>query len=124
MVKVVNETNDANNLDWINVSESIQDIRFGMKRRLAEFRSRQVVNDEGWMELYFLNNDPARIPNRKALEFHKTACLIWRMAGGAESDEEFCPDDHDTSCVPSDINSKSIHKWIEDSNTTLNIFID
>lgn len=23
-------------------------------------------------------------PNTKALEFHKTACLIWRMTGGAE----------------------------------------
>ena len=31
-------------------------------------------------------------PNVKALEFHKIACLIWRMAGGAEEDEEYCPD--------------------------------
>jgi hypothetical protein len=95
-----------------------------MKRRVSEFRSRQVVNDKGEMELYFINEDPARLPNRKALEFHKTACLIWRMAGGAESDEEYCPSDYDSNCAPSGIKSKIIYKWIEDSNVTLNTFID
>ena len=116
--------NDANNLDWIIASETITDIRSRMKLRVAEFRSRQVVNDEGGMELYFLNNDPARIPNRKALEFHKTACLILRMAAGAEPDKEYCPNYHDTNYVPSDINSKGIHQWIEDSKVTLNTYIN
>jgi hypothetical protein len=46
------------------------------------------------------------------------------MAGGAESDEEYCPNDYDSNCALSGIKSKIIHKWIEDSNVTLNTFID
>jgi hypothetical protein len=47
------------------------------------------------MALYFFQNNPTKLPNRNALEFHKAACLIWRMAGGAETDEEYCSDDED-----------------------------
>jgi hypothetical protein len=35
-------------------------------------------------------------PNSKALEFHKSACLIWKMTGRAETDEELGSDDDET----------------------------
>jgi hypothetical protein len=124
VVKVVNETDDENNFDWIDSYESIIALRTHKLKRNEGFRCRQVLNDKGEMELYFLDDNQARLPNRKALEFHKTSCLIWRMAGGAESDEEYCPNEYDSNRAPSDIKSKSIHKWIEDSNVTSNTFID
>ncbi|KAJ8323127.1 hypothetical protein O5D80_008185 [Batrachochytrium dendrobatidis] len=54
-----------------------------------------------------------------ALEFHKTACLIWRMAGGVESDDEYCPYDDDDGCTPVDYQSKNIEKWMESSATLI-----
>jgi hypothetical protein len=51
------------------------------------------------MVLWFVNNDPALQPNRKALELHKTACLIWRMAGGAEPVDEESSDDEENGPI-------------------------
>ena len=65
------------------------------QNRWVEVDNRQPTNQDGEMELFFLKNDQGLQPNHKALEFHKTACLIWRMAGGAEEEEEHCPDDDD-----------------------------
>jgi hypothetical protein len=68
--------------------------------------------------MYFVLNNPTKLPNRQALEFHKAACLIWRMAGGAESEDEHCPDDDDFRYyVPVDYRSKSIEKWVDSSAT-------
>jgi hypothetical protein len=69
--------------------------RSGWERRWKDIDNRPSTNNDGEMELYFLKNDEGLQPNHKALEFHKTACLIWRMAGGAEEEEEHCPDDDD-----------------------------
>jgi hypothetical protein len=127
IVKVVNETDDKNNekyLEWKRIVRDLKISRQGREEDWLNIDKRQAVDSEGEMELFFLNNNNSRLPNRKALEFHKTACLIWRMAGGAESDEEYCPDDHDTNCVPSDTKSKSIQNWIFDSKVTLNTAID
>ena len=82
--------------------------------------SRLAVETNGEMALYFLIHDQRLQPNRKALEFHKTACLIWRMAGGAESVDEHCSDDEedlgivDTAALKSRFN-------IKDSVETLNV---
>ena len=67
------------------------------------------------MALYFKQNDPKNLPNRKALEFHKTACLIWRMAGGAEEDDDYSEDDYD-DVVDIFVNYQGkddIIKWID-----------
>ena len=65
------------------------------------------------------------MPNLKALEFHKAACLIWRMAGGGESDDEYCPDDDGpVKFVPSGSDAKNVRKWLEDSSETLNTMVD
>jgi len=69
--------------------------------------------------LYFIDNDPVKQPNRKALEFHKAACLIWRMAGGAEPDEE------DSDDEPGPVNTAALRKRFNlpdpDSSSTLNL---
>jgi hypothetical protein len=70
------------------------------------------------MALYFvptMESFETQLPNRDALELHKAACLIWRMAGGAESEDEHCPDDDEY--VPVDYRSKSIEKWMDSSAT-------
>ena len=120
MVRVVNGTIDANNLEWIDTCETIKDGRSGKKRRYVEFRNREVVNSNNEMELYFLTDNASSLPNRQALEFHKTACLIWRMAGGGESEEEHCPDD-ELIFVPSGYDDSKVRKWLKDSNDTLNM---
>ncbi|KAJ3268114.1 hypothetical protein HDV01_003392 [Terramyces sp. JEL0728] len=44
-------------------------------------------------------NDATIQPNRAALAFHKTLCLIYRMAGGAEMQDEECWDDDELGPV-------------------------
>jgi hypothetical protein len=41
-------------------------------------------------------------PNIKALELHKTACLIWRMAGGAQKEDDYFSE-YDSFHVQEDI---------------------
>ncbi len=55
-----------------------------MRRRLEQCHGRQILDCNGEMPLYFVKNDPTLAPKRTALNFHKTACLIWKMAGGAD----------------------------------------
>jgi hypothetical protein len=117
--KVVNQTNDTNNIYWINAVETIKDIRYGKQKRLPEFINRRAVEPNGEMALYFVLNDPSILPNRVALEFHKAACLIWRMASGAEPDEdEYCSDDEqgpvDTAAL-----RKRFNLPAQDSSSTL-----
>ncbi|KAJ8326054.1 hypothetical protein QVD99_006595 [Batrachochytrium dendrobatidis] len=92
----------------------------GSRRDNQEFMddNRQAVESNGEMALYFVLGDPTLQPNRNALEFHKTACLIWRIAGGAESDDEYCPYD-DNGCTPVDYQSKNIEKWMDSSATLI-----
>jgi len=71
------------------------------------------------MALYFVQNNLNKLPNRQALEFHKAACLIWRMAGGAEPEEEYCSDDEDLT--PVDTAALKRRFKVQDSAETLNI---
>ncbi|KAJ8327748.1 hypothetical protein O5D80_004084 [Batrachochytrium dendrobatidis] len=122
VVKVVNHSvllNDDKHMNWIEAIESLKDTRFGKQRRLPEFSNRQAVESNGEMALYFVLGDPTLQPNRNALEFHRAACLIWRMAGGAEFDDECCPYDDDDGCTPVDYRSKSIEKWMDSSATLI-----
>ena len=72
------------------------------------------------MALYFIDNNATKQPNRNALEFHKTACLIWRMAGGAEPDEEYCSDEDDLVPVNTAALRKRFKVPAQDSSSTLN----
>jgi 5-methylcytosine-specific restriction endonuclease McrA len=124
VVKLITESNDITSEKyryWKEIVRMQKFFRSGWQETWTEVDNRQAVDSNGEMALYFVDNNPTLLPNRKALEFHKTACLIWQMAGGAESDEEFCPDEE---YIRVDYKSKDIHKWIQDttdSGATMNI---
>jgi len=94
VVKIVNETNDTTSekhRQWEKLVKKLINSRID---ELEDWKDgRQVVNGDGEIQLYFVNNNAAIQPNRKGLEFHKAACIIWRMAGGAEPVEDDCCDD-------------------------------
>ncbi|OAJ38656.1 hypothetical protein BDEG_22565 [Batrachochytrium dendrobatidis JEL423] len=115
VIKVINETNDLTSdkhKKWIETIEDLKVIRRTRQKRWTD--NRQTVESNSEMTLYFIHNNLTRLPNRNALELHKTTCLIWCMAGGVESDDEYCPYD-DNGCTPVDYQSKNIEKWMESS---------
>jgi hypothetical protein len=118
VVKVVNYSvlgNDDKHRDWQRVVRDLKIARGGREEDWTDIDNRQGVEPNDEMALYFVLNKPTRLPNRDALKFHKAACLIWRKAGGAESEDEHCPDDDDY--IPVDYRSKSIEKWMDSSAT-------
>ena len=120
VVKVVNYSLLQNEDKHKNWERSVRDIKGARRIREEDWidiDNRQAVEPNGEMALYFVLNDPTRLPNRNALKFHKTACLIWRMAGGAESEDESCSDDGNGGYVPVDYRQKGIDEWIGSSST-------
>jgi hypothetical protein len=117
VVKVVNETNDENDVNYKSATKGLK----GSRRDQLEFLpdNRQPIEANGEMALYFVQNNLNKLPNRQALEFHKAACLIWRMAGGAEPEEEYCSDDEDLT--PVDTAALKRRFIVQDSAETLNI---
>jgi hypothetical protein len=117
VVKVVNEPNDENNDNYRSATKGLK----GSRRDQLEFvpDNRQPIETNGEMALHFVKNNPTKLPKRNALEFHKAACMIWRMAGGAETDEEYCCDDEDL--VPVDTAALKRRFKVKDSAETLNI---
>ena len=125
VVKVVNETNDEtsdNHKEWEDIVRFLKGYRLILQEDWSGIDNRQAVESNGEMALYFMQKNESTLPNRNALEFHKTACLIWRMAGGAEPDEEYCSDDED-EFVP--VNTAALRKRFnipaQDSFATLNV---
>ena len=119
VVKVVNYSvlrNDEKHRDWQRDVRNLRGMRRLNEEDWTDIDNRQEVEPNGEMALYFVLNNPTKLPNREALKFHKAACLIWRMAGGAESEDEHCPDDDD-DYIPVDYRSKSIEKWVDSSAT-------
>ena len=112
VVKVVNETNDENDDKYNKIIKSIQS-----SRKVWGNLCKNEANDE--MALYFIHDDVNILPNKVALEFHKIACLVWRMAGGAEPDDEYCSDDDDYNPVPVDTAALKRRFNIRDSAETL-----
>ncbi|KAI8903490.1 hypothetical protein EDD86DRAFT_261023 [Gorgonomyces haynaldii] len=95
VLKIVNQTNDPKDVDFINAIEMVQIIRLVRKKVLND--NREIIDADGEMRLWFMDNNADIQPNRAAVQFHKTACLIWRMAGGADPEDEYCSDcDSDT----------------------------
>ncbi|KAI8897081.1 hypothetical protein BC833DRAFT_595034 [Globomyces pollinis-pini] len=98
VVKVVNETNDETSdkhKEWKDNVRMLKLVRSGWQENWTDIDDRRAVEPNGEMALHFVQNNRTKLPNRQALEFHKAACMIWRMAGGAETDEEYCSDDED-----------------------------
>ncbi|KAJ3016918.1 UNVERIFIED_CONTAM: hypothetical protein HDU68_011950 [Siphonaria sp. JEL0065] len=96
VLKVVNENerDEEKTTEWRRNIRNLRGIRVLREEDWATIDRRQATNPVGEMALYFVNTNPTIQPNKLALEFHKAACLIWKMAGGAEEDEEECPDDN------------------------------
>ncbi|KAL5032885.1 hypothetical protein RTP6_000921 [Batrachochytrium dendrobatidis] len=122
VVKVINETNDETSdkhKEWKDTVRVLKGNRMLWQENWTDIDNRQSMESNGEMALYFVQNNPTKLPNRNALEFHKTACMIWRMAGGAETDDEYCSDDDDL--VPVDTAALKRRFKIQDSDETLNI---
>ncbi|KAJ8326386.1 hypothetical protein O5D80_005140 [Batrachochytrium dendrobatidis] len=122
VVKVVNETNDTTSnkhKEWKDTVRVLKGNRMLWQENWTDIDNRQSMESNGEMALYFVQNNPTKLPNRNALEFHKTACMIWRMAGGAETDDEYCSDDDDL--VPVDTAALKRRFKLQDSDETLNI---
>ena len=118
VVKVVNYSilaNDEKQRYNQRIISNVMNSRSREAKYWIDIDNRQPAESNGEMALYFVDNNQALLPNREALKFHKAACLIWRMAGGAESDEEYCPFDDDNDYVPVDYRSKNIEKWNSDA---------
>lgn len=81
------DIDDKQHKEWEETVETIKGGRFISQTRWTD---RQAVEPNGEMALYFIDTTADQLPNRDALKFHKIACLIWRMAGGLESDYEYC----------------------------------
>jgi uncharacterized protein YfkK (UPF0435 family) len=114
VLKIVNKTNDPNDFEHSNNVEKLKDIRRGLKSRNEKFSNREVTEANGELGLYFMSDDAEKLPSRKALEFHRTACLIWRMAGGAEpADYDDYDEDEENDYEPIIIEytEKNIKKW-------------
>ena len=126
VVKVVNFSNDTsdkkqkseeNLTEWEVEVRNLKVLRDSCKNDLSD--NRKPVESNGEMALYFNQNDQELQPSRIALERHKTACLIWRMAGGAESEDEDYDDDGE-DFVPVFSKPASIREWMESSDTLFN----
>ena len=118
VLKVINKTPNENEPSYLQMIDILISNRVVNSKYMNT--SRKAVESNGEMGLYFLKNDPSQLPNRKALEFHKAACLIWQRAGGAEPEHEYCPDDNDDELIALDYRKEEIQKWREDSMITLN----
>ena len=103
--------------------EQAQTVSLQMSAPVCE-DGRKATELTGDMALYFVHNDDHIQPNRLALKFHKAACLIWRMAGGAEEDEKYCSldDGDDGACVTHEKiheRLRDIQRWQESSATLI-----
>jgi 5-methylcytosine-specific restriction endonuclease McrA len=93
ILKVVNSSNDDQNMEWKRAVRNIKVLRQAQEEDWAGIDDRKAVDADGEMQVFFVSNDVLVQPNHVALKSHKAACHIWRMAGGAEPQEESCPDD-------------------------------
>ncbi|KAJ3009432.1 UNVERIFIED_CONTAM: hypothetical protein HDU68_002707, partial [Siphonaria sp. JEL0065] len=96
VLKVVNENerDEEMTTEWRRKIRILRGYRVLNEEDWAAIDRRHATNPDGEMVLYFASSNHTIQPCRQALEFHKAACLIWKMAGGAEDDEEECPDDN------------------------------
>ena len=118
VLKIVKGLMDSDAVVW---SRAIRDTRGSRQLKVEDHADGREVMDNGDnMCLWFINPtanietrretrsgrelEPEDLrPNIKALEFHKNACLIWHMAGGAEDEDEYCSDydsDADQENIP------------------------
>jgi protein-arginine kinase activator protein McsA len=117
---VVKQVNYANNQsEQKHTFWKIELDKLSMVRTISEtylHDDRKVVESNGEMALYFKQDNQALQPSKIALEKHKTACLIWRMAGGLVS-YYYDDDDESQEFIPAFNKPEMISKWMESSDT-------
>lgn len=122
VVKILNYSKDKSgekHEEWKKQMKHLKICRIGYEDDWALLDRRKAFAENGEMELYFLDNEIANLPSQKALEFHRCASKIWRLAGGADITEEFCEDENeDVNPMTTDEKVKAIQKWA--SYATLN----
>ena len=112
LVKYVNPTHDPKNQQWCRRMENLVKDRQGRLWRILDIRS--PMDSDGGMRLWFASRDKRLRPSVAALELHKRACMIWRLAGGAESEDEVCFLEKDTvPSVPSEEVMDRVRSWNE-----------
>ena len=75
-----------------------------------------AVDEDGNIPISFVSKDKSLYPSKTALDLHKTACLIWLLAGGDE-DEDCCSCcDYDDYVAPSApfAQTERIRAWNEE----------
>ncbi|KAJ3025556.1 UNVERIFIED_CONTAM: hypothetical protein HDU68_007002 [Siphonaria sp. JEL0065] len=87
VAKVVNLTNDIQNEDYLDAVGAINALR-SFKLTKPAFAGRSVVDASNQLLVYVADGDTTKHPNLTALAFHKAACLIWKMAGAADDNED------------------------------------
>jgi len=117
LVKIVNQSNDENDTEWKRIVKRLKYARKSDEEYWVDVDNRKALDEDCEMRLWFVNKDEDLLPNKIALEMPKTACLIWRMAGGAEPDEEECPDEDDNLSISLNFKTRILN-W--SSNVTLN----
>jgi hypothetical protein len=116
-VKIVNNTNNDKDHQWQLQVDDAKGIRQLRERHWAVIDNRKAVDSDEEIPLYFVSSDVSILPNPIALRFHKNACHTWRMAGGAEVEEERCPDDAQDAIAAS---VRKVEEW-STSVTTQNL---
>lgn len=120
VLKIVNDSrvpNDQDDVEWRRVIRNVKASRLSNEEDWIDIDNRKSVDENGDMCLWFMKNDLSLQPNRNALEFHKTACLIWRMAGGGDPEED-CSDEDDFESVD-DLQKIRLQMW--NSAATMNV---
>ncbi|KAJ3386856.1 hypothetical protein HDU84_001238 [Entophlyctis sp. JEL0112] len=95
VAKVVNMTNDPKNQEYVIAVSSVEALRGSTVKWDPAFSGRTVVDGNNELPVYFADGDTTNYPNLTALAFHKGACLIWKMAGAADIEDDDI--DHDGS---------------------------
>jgi hypothetical protein len=116
VVKVVNYSTDESNEYWKLRTNQVKMLR-QINQAFFVGPSKSEEDYSGDLALYFHTPNQESLPSRKALEFHKEACLIWRLAGGSELEDLECGSD-DEEGVPTPFHAKRIQTW-RDSSATL-----
>ena len=119
VVKIIQTSNDTTSeeyREWQALVGELGSIR-GLRLRYWN-DNRLAVETNGEMALYFMLNDPDQLPNRKALKLHRTACLMWKMAGGAEPHDDMCYDDDQDICVFAGSQRKNIEEWLDSTRSS------
>ncbi|KAI8835275.1 hypothetical protein BJ741DRAFT_534065, partial [Chytriomyces cf. hyalinus JEL632] len=109
VVKVVNHDNDPAYLERLGYLRAFRTEGCKYQRNAGNDKR----NSDGEMELYFQRPDPPLQLNHAPLALHKNACLIWKMAGGANEDiDELCMEDDDEGNFQVDTTLRTAG-WVE-----------